>query len=514
MTPQSFMTAAKNGNLPNPQKQAAIEELHINNAQLKEAARMDADLFCALLLGDFYTLQFPPFYIALFQLLITQSDDPEELIRFALGLPRGFAKTTFIKCVVCYLILYQYNFFILFVAANEELGKALVRDVWDSLSSQNITDVYGNVTGGCTKDTEHLKIFVYNGKKMILKGVGQGTSVRGMNENKRRPDIIVCDDMQTRECAQSEVENKALKSWAAGTLFKCISPRGSNRRIIYIGNMYPGECLLKILSESAEWISLITGAILADGQSLWSELRSVKSLLKEFEHDESIGEGAIWFAEVQNDPLDEDRRLLARDIPSIYDKYLETDPDYTFITVDPAGYKDHADHNTITVHGVFDGQPIAMFIDGGVWNPEDLIKNTYKRAIEYGASLIGVESAAYQSTLCFWFDKYKTILNVGGIEIVEVMTMNKTKESRLRAFVSELLKTTYGMFPQVRKIYAFFAFKYILGQKKNKDDYLDSPAMGRYVMDHYQHLLKFINKAERADWQNNRPKIVDNSAPL
>lgn len=512
MTPTAFIEASANGAMP--ENAEAVNEMVAINSQLKDAAKYDVNVFCALLLGDFYVLEFPPFYIALFNLLIDQDGDPELLVRFALGLPRGFAKTTFIKCVICYLILYGYNQFVLIVAANEELGKSLVRDIWNMLQSDNILEVYGNVGGMCVKDTEHLKIFIYQGKKVILKGVGQGTSVRGMNEDKKRPDIIVCDDMQTRESALSEVENKALKSWATGTLFKCISPRGANRRIIFIGNMYPGDCLLKIISESSEWISLITGAILSDGESLWAELRSVRSLLKEFQHDESLGEGAIWFAEVQNDPLDEERRLLAKDIPSEFDHYFNVQPDYSFITIDPAGYRKASDHNTICVHGVFDGFPIAMRIEGGVLNPEELIMKAFELAIEYQCSLIGVESTAYQQTLCFWIDKYKVKLGMTGLHVVELSAQNKSKESRLRAFTSELLKKTYGMFPQVRKVYSFFAFKFLLGQTKNKDDYLDSPAYGRQVMDNYQHLLAFIDPTKSNAWQTERPAIPYNTAEV
>lgn len=512
MTPVEFMQASANGAMP--QNALAYDELLALNSQLKEAAKHDENVFCALLLGEFYELEFPPFYLALFGMLISQDGDPELILRFALGLPRGFAKTTFIKCVVCYLILYEHNRFCLMVAANEELGKALVRDIWNMLQGENIIAVYGNVCGLKVKDTEHLKIFVYNGKKIILKGVGQGTAVRGINEDKLRPDLIVCDDMQTRECAQSEVENKAIKSWAVGTLFKCIAPRGQNRRIFYIGNMYPGECLLKVISNSAEWISLITGAILADGQSLWPELRSVRSLLAEYAHDESLGEGAIWFAEVQNDPLDEERRLLAEDLPKDCDKYLEVQPDYTFITIDPAGYRKASDHNTICVHGIFDGFPIAIDIHGGVLDPEALIKKALELALQYHSSLIGIESTAYQQTLCFWMDKYKAKLGLHGLHVVELSAGNRSKESRLRAYVAELKKKTYGMFPAVRKTFQFFAFKFILGQTKNKDDYLDSPAYGRQVMDKYQHLLAFIDPTKQNDWATQRPPIPYNTAEV
>ena len=123
--------------------------------------------------------------------------------------------------------------------------------------------------------------------------------------------------------ARSPVQNVSLIEWFVATLIKCIDNFGSNRRIIFLGNMFPGECLLKKLKDNSEWLSLITGAILSDGESLWPELKPVSVLFKEYRHDAQMGLGHIWFAEVQNDPLDSKYRLLASPLPILSDHYAD-----------------------------------------------------------------------------------------------------------------------------------------------------------------------------------------------
>ena len=87
-------------------KSAAIsEELAFQTSveSAKARCRVDFNFYAGLLLGpDIMETAFPPFYSRdLFGLLTQTDEDPYHLLRFALGLPRGFVKTTFCKIVVC-----------------------------------------------------------------------------------------------------------------------------------------------------------------------------------------------------------------------------------------------------------------------------------------------------------------------------------------------------------------------------------------------------------------------------
>lgn len=91
--------------------------------------------------------------------------------------------------------------------------------------------------------------------------------------------------MQTRENDEYFTDRAKLRRWFTSTLLKCIAPKG-DRLVIYVGNMYSEECILRQLQNNSKWISLVTGAILETGESLWPELHSLEDLMESFEHDE------------------------------------------------------------------------------------------------------------------------------------------------------------------------------------------------------------------------------------
>ena len=457
---------------------------------IKARASVDFNFFAGLVVPQLMRTLFPAFYLMLFSLLTRINPDPYFLMRFALGLPRGFAKTTFLKILVCWLIVHDRNHFILVIGATEPKALDFISDVDEMLGSPQVEAIYGKWGLSKSVDNAKRKIGYLNGKKIILVPMGAETTVRGLNINNQRPDLIICDDIQTRDGALSQTKNDSLRDWFTSSLLKSISPYGSNRMVIFLGNMYPGDCLLQILKRNTEWTSLITGAILEDGESLWSELKPVDALIKEYKHDEQMGEGHIWFAEVQNDPLDERYRLLAGTLPSSFDTLLlEAVPDWCFLTVDPAGFRKNSDHNTIAIHKGYDGVPVCENIIGGQWDPKETVRQILIAAMENGASVIGIESVGYQQSLCYWVEHFIGELSIEGLIVVELKTNNRTKLSRIRDYISELLSGNCGMGPKARVVFAYYAAQYKLEKSDNKDDYLDSPAYSKQIMTEYgQHL--------------------------
>lgn len=475
-------------------KEAAKQEqlIRVAKQEAYERGKVDFNFFAGLCAPTIMRTLFPPFYLALFNLVITFNSDPENILRFALGLPRGFAKTTFLKILTCWLIVYEKNYYFLIVCATESKALSFIADVDAMLSSPNMEEVYGRWSQAKSVDNAKLKVAHYRGNTIFLQPAGVGTHVRGNNQNMRRPDCIICDDVQSREDAMSEAVNASQKEWFNATLLKAIESYGDHRRIIYLGNMYPGECILEMLRKNSQWVSLITGAILDDSQSLWPELRSIRSLVLEYQHDAENGLSHIWFAEVQNDPLNEQFRLLAKPIPPSDYEGLDDFPwEGSFLTVDPAGFRKNSDDNVITVHRVYDGIPVAVDIIGGVWNPEETVRNIAAMCIKWDANVVGIESVGYQQSLLFWTNK---LLNEdpvlrNKVHVVEVKAGNIAKVARIRDYIHELLSGKAQMTNKVRQIFSMWAHLYKIGKTNNRDDYLDCPAYQKQMITKYGHLI-------------------------
>lgn len=477
----------------------------------KARGRHDINFFAGLALPDVSTSALPAFYIACFQLVVKRDIvSIGKILRFALGLPRGHAKTTFIKILIAWLIAYGYSTYVLIVCATEPNAENIVADVSNIMASPNMEAVYGLWHANLYVDNTVKKQCMYNGVPITLMAKGAMTAVRGVNINNERPDTIICDDMQTKENDASPASAKELKSWFVSTLLKTIETKG-NRLVIYVGNMYSDTCILKQLQESRSWISLITGAILANGEPLWPELHSLESLLESFLHDEELGEGDSWFAEIMNDPKSSTNTLLPKELPVV--PPINTNADGVFITIDPAGFRDSSDDNVIVVHEVHDGVGYIVKTDAGQYNPKELISLAFQRAFEYGASMIGVESVGYQMTLKFWIEYFINALDITGIHVVELKPHGRTKESRIKLFIQELYVGAYGHAnPTERSLFIYQAMAYRIGKKKNRDDILDAQAYGVDVRKEYWHLIS--NNLSNKKLNSNNAKVVEDNTPF
>ncbi len=487
------LVATSGGDLGSEAVELPVIDIGVAQSEAKARGLVDINFFAGLCLPQVMISALPPFYLTVFTILTSRGKlDQGKILRFALGLPRGHAKTTFIKIIICWLIVYDRVSFALMVCASEALAEQLLADVNDMLGSSNMEAVYGNWNQNLSTDTKELKKALYHGRPVILAAKGAGSAVRGLNIKHTRPDLIFCDDMQTKENDESPTDSLRLLRWMVATLLKLVSPRG-DRLVIYVGNMYSDNCILKKLQSNPGWTSLVTGAILDTGLPLWPELHSLEDLMESYIHDEALGEADIWFAEVMNDPKATGKTLLVAPLPLCpYDEDLDSNslvPDGVFITIDPAGFKDSSDDNVIVVHYVFDGKGIIKETVLGILDPGELIRKTLELALIHGASLIGIEDVGYQQTLQFWVNKYMVEARITGIVIVPLNPHGRSKESRIRLFIAELYSENYYISGSVRPAYVWQATKYKIGAKKNKDDLLDAIAYGLDVRnEHWQHV--------------------------
>jgi hypothetical protein len=472
--------------------------------------QIDFNFFASLMVPTIMEFAFPEFYIGIFHMLRNRT--PKQIgriLRFALGLPRGHAKTTFVKILIAWLIVYDKISFAAVICANDELAEALISDVNDMLCSDNCTTIYGDWKRQLLIDNAGTKTALFHDRNIILKAKGAGSSIRGLNVKHRRPDLIFCDDAQTKECDDSPTERIKFRKWLVAT-FKIIAPRG-DRLIIYVGNMYSEECLLFQFKKNSSWVSFVTGAILANGQPLWPELHSLEELMESYFHDEELGEADVWFAEVMNEPISRATSLLMDSLPANPHNEEQIEPDGVFITIDPAGFRKTSDDNVIVVHYVYDGKGMVADIDAGIKDPEQLIIRALELAFLHGASLIGIEDVGYQQTLLFWITKYLEAHKVTGIDIVPLKPSGRAKEARIRLFIAELYAENYYLFSTVRAAFIWQAMKYKLGMKDNKDDLLDACAYGLDVRTQYWHLVRNLKTVPRLAQQ---AKVVLHNTPF
>ena len=260
----------------------SFRNVSVSLEQVQENAKESLDFLAALALPLVFRYFFPEVFKAIWSWLLSYIHRERDFSQLAIGLPRGFAKTTFIKIFLLYVILFTKRTFILVCAHSVPKAAAIIADVCDFLDEPNIKAAFGDWRIGLETDQQVLKKFGFRGRTIVL-AAGTVSSVRGLNIKHQRPDVMVFDDIQSREDADSEPVSTQLETDLYGTAMKAKSPHGC--LFIFVGNMYPTKfSLLRRIKDNPTWMKFIAGGILQkpDGtvESLWEELQPLSQLLR------------------------------------------------------------------------------------------------------------------------------------------------------------------------------------------------------------------------------------------
>ena len=460
-------------------------ELQTSSEEAAELTRKDLNFLGMLADPEEFTMAFPPFYITLFHMLTSFS---QKLERFAIGIPRGFAKTTFIKLLCLWYILFSRKQFILIVGASEDLAVNTLSDICDLLGGANIRKLFGNWQHAIEVDTQTLKVFHFRGRNIILRAIGAGTAVRGINRKNKRPDVIIMDDVQKRETSENKELSDQLLKWILGTLMKARSNDGCT--YIYVGNMYPQNCILEKLKNNTQWTSFIVGGILADGSSLWEELRPVEELLSEYQSDAEMGHAEIFISEILNSTdIASASGIDINKIPVLPPYYVDADPEGSFILIDPSSGKKQGDDCTIEHYSVCDGKPIFDQLVTGTFSPLETIRAAVKMGMERNTRLIAVEGVAYQSTLLFWFEQFCEQEGITGFYFVELSPKGQAKNNRIKRGLLRLLSSEIYLHPSIRSQVLHQITEWNPLKINNKDDIIDPLGYVEEVMRDYPEFI-------------------------
>lgn len=457
---------------------------NFDSIQIEEACRTQLDFLAAMAMPDTYEYGFSDTHHTAWQILVSVEDDADQAFpQIALGIPRGHAKTTLIKLFILWCVLFSKRRFILVTGAIEQAAINIITDVAKMLEEDNIKAVFGDYRLGLTTDTKSLKKFGYRGRNIVLFGIGSGGAVRGTNVDNQRPDIIVMDDIQTKEGADSPIVSKDLEEWMVGTLMKAKSQRRC--MFIFAGNMFaPQYTILKKLKSNPNWIKFISGAILADGSALWPAHRSLYSLIEELNNDIAMGQAHIFFAEVLNDTAAGVNNTVD------YSKFPEwpwTDQDLPqgkFLIVDPSQGKGK-DADVIVTAEVYDEKVGIRAVHEEHLSPANLIRRTLIIAIKSETYCIAIESMAYQATLLYWFDFICKEMGISGISFVPLYTNSHSKNSRIASGIKAMQTKEVYLHPSIRNMVQNQISNWNPLKRDNTDDILDAIANATKVVAEY-----------------------------
>lgn len=415
-------------------------DVTIDPRSLVDYLRYDAAAFILLFLSEEEGIEHgvPEFHEYVFSLMTNEHP------RTAIAIPRDHAKTTLAKLAAVYLFIYSPTRFLVYASNTNTIAAAACRDIANFIRSPQCTRIYGEPVFSQAEDAKGNYTFEWRGKIIIIRAMGAGQQVRGLNVDNKRPDLAVVDDIESAEELESnKLGYEKLKKWFYTTFRKALDRR--RNRVIQIGNLVSNRSILRDHLESPNWQSLRLGAFTRDGDVLWPARWTLETLRMEMIEYAREGQLFGWLAEMLNMPMSEATGILPADAVRIAAPLDPGDTRITMrcITVDPAITDNmaHADAAVVVVH---------IFAEG-VWRkaehkemygvgPYELYEEIVTLGLKWRARVVGVESDSYQASLLYVFKHESARLGVKQFIFVPTHSQRVAKAKRILTWVN-MIKT-------------------------------------------------------------------------
>lgn len=421
--------------------------------------------------------------------------------RIAIAIPRDHAKTTLAKLTAVRHFIFTRFRFLVYLSNTNPLSVQAVRDIVNFIRSPIMQSIFGPAEFIQAEEAKGNYIFNWCGKQCIIRALGAGQQIRGMNINNQRPDLLIIDDLEKAdENEDNKLGYKSLKDWMYGTLFKAMDTR--KNRIIQIGNLVNAKSTLADHIRSERWKSICMAAVTEDGKPLWPARWTIQELREDLLEYIREGRMYVWLSEMMNMPITTSNKLIKSENVMTA---KPVDPNENFllkcITVDPAITTNmrHAHSAVICVH-VFNGEHWQLAdkkIQKGA-DPYMLYNDIMVMAFKWGVRVVGIESEAYQEALLHIARKETAERGYAGFEFVPLKTMKKSKSSRIMAWVGMIKTGDYRLSVNDFDVWSELN-NYNLHEDKNEDDLIDCCA---YIV---QMISKYLNVIAGLAAQGNEP---------
>lgn len=486
------------------------QSVGMHKADIIEALRQDGRFFIQFFLADELTHDVPEFHIECWNLITT-----EMILYIALALPRGHAKTTLSKLSCVWYLLFTETRFIVYVSNTGNIAAEACKDIIAYIKSDNFISVFGPPRFEVDREGHgYYKFWLtvpdgrggFKEKFCILKALGAGQQVRGLNIDNERPQLAVVDDLEDNDNTATPMLQKKLKVWFFGAFFKAMSKK--RKKILYLGNMLSNQSILYYLCEKAQdWHSVRKGALLSNGQPLWPEMWSFEDLQNDYKAYQNNGLTALWFAEMMNMPMAEGTSLISPDEITYMPEVIPGQQSTAFITLDPAISKQTwANDSALNVHANVASRWQIVETVHGKFSPDQLFHLIVELCLKWNTRVVGIETGAYQLGLKFIFEILMKAHNQ-SFQIYEIPHKNVSKVERLAIWCAALRKKiwtlTEGDQVITQQLISFDPLK-----TNNVDDVIDSASMGITMINCY--ITEIMEQYSFTNVQYEARKVIGN----
>jgi predicted phage terminase large subunit-like protein len=223
--------------------------------------------------------------------------------RVAIAAPRGHAKSTAITfAYALYLLLFRKSKHMLIISSNEQLASGFLGNIRAELQDNEQLRQFFDIKEFLKESEAELIVRLNDGHKFRILAKGAGQRMRGLNWEGKRPDYVLCDDMEDEELVMNELRREKFKNWFLGAV-EPITKRGGKIRVV--GTIMHMDSLLQNMMPPAKDIDSFT-----DGLRTYSKAKRKWFSIKYRAHNEDFTQ-ILWPQQFDKEFFEEKRQGYA-----------------------------------------------------------------------------------------------------------------------------------------------------------------------------------------------------------
>jgi len=260
----------------------------------------------------------------------------------------------------------------------------------------------------------------YKGKTITvtIEAYGKGASIRGLANIDKRPDIIICNDLQDLEDSKSDTVQEKDWEW----FLSDVKFLGQVTRIFLIGNNLGERCIIERVFADPKNTGFECHRVKICDDNMesptWPEKYTIEAISAERREYDNLGQLPIWLRERLCLAVSDATRIFLDSDYMYYSKgtieHIVGSAQEVFATLDPASSpKIESCFRAIIVNArMKDGHWYITDVPFGRWDSVELMDKMFDTVKKYGIRRFGIEKGHFKQILEPFIYKEMTRRNI------------------------------------------------------------------------------------------------------
>lgn len=358
-------------------------------------------------------------------LALDGQEDEDRFISFMIA--RGFAKTTKVRLYLSRRLAYRISRTIVVVGKSQEAAAKTLEWLKKAVTYNKVwAQAFGIQQGAIWTATDieiDLVTYADNGEiiekiTVRIMALGMTGSLRGINVDDFRPDLIVVDDPCDDENTATPEQRKKMNDLFFGALQKTLAPKVDSpfAKMVLLQTVINRDDLISQCDRDPQWRSLKFSCFKQDAQghpvSRWEERFPTKDLLSDKAAHIERNQTSLWLREMECKVVSEETAAFGEKWLKFYD--VSPNGGKRCLAIDPTPPPKEGD--TSMNKRLDDAVIMAMQMSKGEFyvleyetfkspDPIEFISAIFSMARRWKIKLVGFETVLFQRVLAFFFRK-------------------------------------------------------------------------------------------------------------